>query len=165
MSNMLTMVVELEDKPGQLIRVLEPISRLGGNVISITHRRDEITPLGRIPVRIAIQIDESKIDQLIEEIERKGIVIRSYNRIKHTVTTSLLLIGHIIHTDLRDTVDKIDQTGFAEVVEMRIVMPELNKPSTAFIKLSAVDEERLKESLKILKDVCRRKDIMVIEPL
>lgn len=161
----LTMVVELEDKPGQLIRVLEPISKLGGNIVSITHRRDEITPLGRIPVRIAVQIDESKMDLLIREIERRGITVRSYNRVRHTVTTSLLLIGHIIHTDLRDTVDAIDRTGFAEVVEMNIIMPELNKPSTAFIKLSAVNEEKLKESVKILKEVCRSKGIKVIEPL
>lgn len=161
----LTMVVELEDKPGQLIRVLEPISKLGGNIVSITHRRDEITPLGRIPVRIAVQIDESKMDKLIEEIEKRGITVRSYNRVRHTVTTSLLLIGHIIHTDLRDTVDAIDKTGFAEVVEMKIVMPELNKPSTAFIKLSAVNEEKLSESVKILKDVCKSKGIKVIEPL
>ncbi|WP_457550741.1 ACT domain-containing protein [Archaeoglobus sp.] len=162
---MLTMVVELEDKPGQLIKVLEPISKLGGNIISVTHRRDEITPLGRIPVRIAVQIDEKKIDQLIKEIESRGICIRSYNRVKHTVTTSLLLIGHIIHTDLRSTVDAVDKTGFAEVVEMRIVMPELNKPSTSFIKLSAVNEEKLRESVRILKEVCSAKGIKVIEPL
>ena len=162
---MLTMVVELEDKPGQLIKVLEPISKLGGNIISVTHRRDEITPLGRIPVRIAVQIDEKKIDQLIREIESRGIYIMSYNRVKHTVTTSLLLIGHIIHTDLRSTVDAVDKTGFAEVVEMRIVMPELNKPSTAFIKLSAVNDEKLRESVRILKEVCKAKGIKVIEPL
>ena len=162
---MLTMVVELEDKPGQLIRVLEPISRLGGNIISVTHRRDEITPLGRIPVRIAVQIDDSKVDLLIKEIESRGIVVRNYNRIRHTATTTLLLIGHIIHTDLRDTIDKIDKTGFAEVVEMRIVMPELKKPSTAIIKISAIDEEKLAKSTRILKDVCKEKGIKVIEPL
>lgn len=161
----LTMVVELEDKPGQLIKVLEPISKLGGNVVSITHRRDEITPLGRIPVRIAVQIDESKMDRLLREIEERGVIVRSFNRVRHVVTLPLLLIGHIIHTDLRETVNAIDKTGFAEVVEMKIVMPELNKPSTAFIKVSAVNEEKLGESVKILKDVCKSKGIKVIEPL
>lgn len=161
----LTMVVELEDKPGQLIKVLEPISKLGGNVISVIHRRDEITPLGRVPVKITVQIDERKVERLVREIEDKGIIIRSCNRIRHTVTTSLLLIGHIIHTDLRDTVNSIDKTGFAEVVDVRIMMPEVDKPSTAFIKLSALDEEKLKESLRILREVCEKKGIKVIEPL
>ncbi len=162
---MLTMVVELEDKPGQLLKVLEPISKMGGNVISVTHRRDEITPLGRIPVRIAVQIDERKVEQLIKELESRGVLIRSYNRVKHTVTTPLLLIGHIIHTDLRGTIDAVDKTGFAEVVEMRIVMPELEKPSTAFIKLSAVNEEKMAEAVRILKEVCSAKGVKVIEPL
>ncbi len=162
---MLTMVVELEDKPGQLIKVLEPISKFNGNVISIVHKRDEITPLGRIPVRISVQIDESKVEDLIKAIERRGVVIRSYNRVRLTATTSLLLIGHIIHTDLRDTIDKIDSTGFAEVVDLRIVMPELNKPSTAFITLSAVNEEKLNDAIRLLREICKSKGITVIEPL
>jgi len=162
---MLTMVVELEDKPGQLIKVLEPISKFNGNVISIVHKRDEITPLGRIPVRISIQIDESKVEDLIKAIERRGVVVRSYNRVRLTATKSLLLIGHIIHTDLRDTIDKIDSTGFAEVVDLRIVMPELNKPSTAFITLSAVNEEKLNDAIRLLREICKSKGITVIEPL
>jgi len=44
-------------------------------------------------------------------------------------------------------------------------MPELNKPSTAFIKLSAVNDEKLRESVRILKEVCKAKGIKVIEPL
>jgi len=162
---MLTMVVELEDKPGQLIKVLEPISRFNGNVISVVHRRDETTPLGRIPVRIAVQIDEKKIEDLIKAIKDRGIVVRSYNRVRLTATASVLLIGHIIETDLKDTIGKIDSTGFAEVVEMRISMPELDKPSTAFMTISAENEKRLEDAIGILRKTCGEKDIVVIEPL
>jgi len=42
---MFTLIVELKDKPGQLIKTLEPISRLGGNVIGVVHKRDRVTPL------------------------------------------------------------------------------------------------------------------------
>jgi len=47
-----SIVVELKDQPGQLLKVLEPISRYGGNIISILHQRDKMTPLKRIPVEI-----------------------------------------------------------------------------------------------------------------
>ncbi len=162
---LMTIVVELKDQPGQLLKALEPISRLGGNIVSVLHQRDKITPLKRIPVEITIQIDERKVEDLIEAIRRNGVIVRSYNKVRLTATTSLLLIGHIIHTDLGDTINRIDSTGFAEVVDMHISMPQLNQPSTAMVTISATNEENLKKAINILKQICREKDITVIEPL
>ncbi len=162
---LMTIVVELKDQPGQLLKALEPISRFGGNIVSVFHQRDKITPLKRIPVEITIQIDEKRVEDLIEAIRRNGVIVRSYNKVKLTATTSLLLIGHIIHTDLGDTINRIDSTGFAEVVDMHISMPQLNHPSTAMVTISATNDENLKRAIKILKQICREKDITVIEPL
>jgi len=161
----MTIVVELKDQPGQLLKALEPISRLGGNIVSVYHQRDKITPLKRIPVEITIQIDEKKVENLIEAIRRNGVVIRSCNEVRLTATTSLLLIGHIIHTDLGDTINRIDSTGFAEVIDIHISMPQLRSPSTAMVTISATNEEKLKKAIEMLKDICREKDITVIEPL
>jgi len=158
-------VVELKDQPGQLLKVLEPISKLGGNIVSVIHQRDKITPLKRIPVEISLQIDEKKVEDLINAIKENGVIVKSYNKVRLTATTSLLLIGHIIHTDLGDTITRIDSTGFAEVVEIHISMPQLNEPSTAMVTISATNEENLKRAIELLKDICREKDITVIEPL
>ena len=147
-----TLVVELEDKPGQLLRVIEPISQLGGNIISIVHDRNKITPLNRVPVEFTLDIAPKRLEELIERLKQNEIYIRSYNEIKLSASTSLLLIGHIIHTDLSDTVNRIDSTGFAEVVEINISMPHLNRPSTAIITISAKSERHLKEAVKILED-------------
>lgn len=38
---MITIDIELKDKPGELLRVLTPISKYGANVISIIHSREE----------------------------------------------------------------------------------------------------------------------------
>ncbi|RLI89376.1 MAG: amino acid-binding protein [Archaeoglobales archaeon] len=159
-----SIVVELKDQPGQLLRVLEPISRLGGNILSIVHQRDKKTPLGRIPVEISLQIDEKKVEDLIKIIKSETIV-RSYNEVRLIATTSIMLVGHIIHTDLGDTINSIDRTGFAEVVDMHISMPKLNEPSTAMVTISATGKEKLKEAIELLRDVCRRKGILMIEPL
>ncbi len=161
----ITLVVELEDKPGQLLRVIEPISKLGGNIISVIHDRNKITPLKRVPVEFTLDIDPSKLEELIRRIKQNEIYVRSYNEIKLSASASLLLIGHIIHTDIRDTINRIDSTGFAEVVDMHISMPHLSKPSTALITISAKSREELKKAIEILKETCRDKDILVIEPL
>ncbi|HID42187.1 MAG TPA: amino acid-binding protein [Archaeoglobaceae archaeon] len=160
-----SIVVELKDQPGQLLRALEPISRLGGNILGILHQREKMTPLKRIPVEISLKIDEEKVEDLIDAIKKNEVAVREYNKIKLISTTSALLVGHIIHTDLSDTINKIDSTGFAEVVDIHINMPELSKPSTAMITISATGKERLEEAMKLLNEVCKKKEILVIEPL
>jgi ACT domain-containing protein len=44
-------------------------------------------------------------------------------------------------------------------------MPEVNKPSTAMITISATGKEKLEEALEILKSVCRDKHLLLIEPV
>jgi len=160
-----TIVVELEDKPGQLLKVIEPISRMGGNIISIVHDRHRVTPMKKIPVEFVVDIRSDRLERLIELIREAKIQVRSYNEMRLLVTESFLLIGHIIHTDLSDTINTIDKTGFAEVVEARITMPKLDEPSTALITISARGKEEMRKAVELLKEVCERKDIMVIEPL
>lgn len=160
-----TLVVELEDKPGQLLKVIEPISKMGGNIISVVHDRHKTTPMKRVPVEFVIDIESEKLEGLVEGIKKAGIHIRSYNEVRLLATASFLLIGHIIHTDLSDTINRIDETGFAEVVELHITMPKLNEPSTALVTISARGKDELRKAVSILKEVCEKKDILVIEPL
>ncbi len=162
---LVTLIVELEDKPGQLVRVLEPLSKLGGNVVGIVHQRGKKTPLNRVPVEISLKIDERKVEKLVDTLTSLGIVVRSVNEVRLTATTSLLLIGHIIHTDLSDTVNRIDSSGYAEIVELHISMPHLNEPSTAMLTISAVGKEKLMEAVDELRRICREKGIMVVEPV
>jgi ACT domain-containing protein len=162
---LITLVVELEDKPGQLVKVLEPISKFGGNIVGIVHQRGKKTPLNRVPVEISLKIDEKRVESLIEALQSSGIIVRSYNEVRLTATTSLLLIGHIIHTDLSDTVNRIDSSGTAEVVEVNISMPKVNAPSTAMVTISAVGKAKLGEAIEKLRKICKEKDIIVIEPI
>ena len=48
-----------------------------------------------------------------------------------------MLVGHIVHSDIRDTIDQIDQTGYAEVVDLAMSMPGINLKSSARIGISA----------------------------
>ncbi len=161
---LLTLIVELEDKPGQLVKVLEPISKAGGNIVGIVHQRAKKTPLNRIPVEISLKIDKKRVDELLDNLKKAGIIVRSYNEVRLTVTTSILLIGHIIHTDLSDTINKID-SGDAECVELHVSMPRANEPSTAMVTISARNENKLKEAIARLKEICKKKEIEVIEPI
>jgi len=162
---LITLIVELEDRPGQLLKVLEPISKTGGNIVGIVHQRGKKTPLNRLPVEISFKIDSKKLEKLIGSLRSSGILVRSVNEVKLTATTSVLLIGHLIHTDISDTIQSVDIDGVAECVEMHVSMPEISGPSTAIVTISAAGNEKLKEAVEKLREICRRKKITMIEPI
>jgi len=64
-----------------------------------------------------------------------------------------------------DTIDQIDSTGFAEVVNLSISMPGINEPSSASMVINAVDMAQLGKALEILKRIALEKDLLVIEPI
>ncbi|MBO8182194.1 MAG: amino acid-binding protein [Archaeoglobus sp.] len=162
----ISVVVELLDKPGQLLSTLEPISRGGGNILTIIHQRDKITPLKRVPVEISFSVeDERDAKRIVEKLKEKGVIVKSYNEIRLIATTSVMVIGHIVKTDLSDTISRIDSTGFAEVIDMELTMPEVNRPSTAMLTISATGQEKLEEALDILREVCKSKNLLLVEPI
>jgi ACT domain-containing protein len=77
----------------------------------------------------------------------------------------VLLIGHIVHSDMREMIDSIDSTGFAEVVKLSLSMPGVDKKSSASVTLSAIGEDELNEALTILEEATNKKDIMVISSI
>lgn len=158
----ISMDIELKDIPGQLVLALKPISDFGGNLRSVLHQRDKKTPSGRIPIQLVLEIEERRLDRLVETLKARSVnVVRiGKERLKESIV--VLLIGHIVHTDIRETIDSIDSTGFAEVVELSLSMPGVDKKSSASVTLSAIGKEELKEALSILEHTANKKGIMVI---
>jgi ACT domain-containing protein len=75
------------------------------------------------------------------------------------------MIGHLMHTDLSDTVDRIDRTGSAEVTELSLVMPAIDTPSSARITIRSTTRAEMKKAMRILRAVAKQKDLLIIEPL
>ncbi len=160
-----SMTLELKDIPGQLVLALSPISELHGNIMSVVHQHEEKTPRGTIPVQITFEIDQRVLDELIERLEKSGVKVARVGEERLRSSVSVVLIGHIIHSDIVDTIDRIDSTGFAEVVDLSISMPAIEKTSSAYLVINAVGEKELKKALEILRDVAGKKDLLMIEPI
>jgi len=161
----ISMDIELKDIPGQLVLALKPVSDLGGNILSVLHQRDKKTPSGRIPVQLVFEIEERRLDRLIARLKEGGVKVVRIGKERLKESMVVLLIGHIVHTDLRETIDSIDNTGFAEVVELSLSMPGVDKKSSASVTLSAIGKEELKEALNILERTVNKKGIMVISSI
>ncbi len=161
----ISMDIELEDIPGQLVHALEPVSDFGGNILSVLHQRDKKTPSGRVPVQLVVEIEEKRLDKLVDGLKGKGMNVVRIGKERLKESMVVLLIGHIVHSDMRETIDSIDSTGFAEVVKLSLSMPGVDKKSSASVTLSAIGEDELNEALAILEEATNKKGIMVISSI
>jgi len=159
------MRLEMKDTPGQLVRALKPISESGGNIIAVIHQRDPSSRSDTIDVQVVIELPEGRMQALVEEMKGQGVTVTRIGTEHLVHKKSLIMIGHIMHTDLTDTVDHIDKTGFAEVSELQLIMPAIAEPSSARILIKATHEAAMNQALKILREVARNKNILVIESL
>ena len=157
-----SMSIELKDIPGQLVLALQPISDFGGNIRSVVHHRDKKTPSGRIPLQLVLEIEERNLSVLVDRLKERGVNVVRIGEERLMDSMVVLLIGHIVHSDIRETIDSIDSTGFAEVVELSLSMPGVDLKSSASVTISAVGTEELKDALAILEAAAEKKGIMVI---
>ncbi len=159
------MKLEMKDTPGQLVAALKPISAVGGNIIAVIHQRDTLSTAETLDVQIVLELPEGKLDTLLGLLKEQGVSVVRIGEQRLLHQRSLILIGHLMHTDLSDTVDRIDRTGFAEVTEISLVMPAINEPSSARITVRSVNLDDMHRALAILRNVAEQKQLLMIEPL
>jgi ACT domain-containing protein len=156
--------IVLKDVPGQLVKALEPISAHGGNIISIVHLRETITG-GRVPVHVTFEVeDDKKLSNILEELENKDIWVSKLGEIKKKEKITAVLIGHIVDTDLRDTVDRINEVEGAMVADVSLSMPHPEKESSAKIDIEVIGEAKEK-ALQRLEQIASEKSLFVIKSL
>lgn len=158
------MDLELKDIPGQLVNALVPISDSGGNIVSVVHHHEKRTLRGAIPIQVTFDISDG-LEELKRRLEEKDIRIIRVNEAKLQEHRTVILVGHIIHSDIRDTIDQIDKTGYAEIVDLAMSMPGIKLKSSARIGINAMGKEESRKAMSLLREIAREKDLLVIEPI
>ena len=161
----LSMDLELQDVPGQLLLALQPFKDIKANIISVVHHRDRKTPRGMIPVRFVVEMDRNKIDTVKEELKKCGISVVRAGEDRFIEAVSVVLVGHVLDSDLGDTINRIDSTGFAEVMDLALTMTGVDEPSSAFLKIQATGKAEIQKALAVLREVGVEKKLLVIEPI
>lgn len=160
-----TVRLELNDEPGELLRALEPIADRGGNLLSIFHERGSVTPRGRIPVEIDLEATPQQFDTIIDALREQGVNVIQAGTERYGEEVTVLLVGHLIDTDLSDTVERLERHSHASVVDISLSgEPGTDHVSTARIRLAA-EAGRTGDALENVRDVAADKDFRVVEPL
>jgi ACT domain-containing protein len=159
------MKLEMRDQPGQLVAALQPISAVGGNIIAVIHQRETPAATKALDVQIVLELPEGRLARLLELLREQGVNVVRIGEERLLYECTLIMIGHLMHTDLSDTVDRIDTTGSAEVTELSLVMPAISSPSSARITIRSTTRDEMKKAIRILRSVAEQKDLLIIEPL
>jgi len=158
--------LELKDTPGQLVRGLEPISSLGGNIVSVVHLREETRAGTRVPVHVIFEIADSRsIDAILGELKRRDIWVSKVGEAKKKERITIVLIGHIVDTDMRDTIDKLNAVKGALVSDLSVDMPHPDKESSAVMTLEVCDVKAKDSAMEKLSELAREKGLLVVRPL
>ena len=161
----LSMKLEMKDSPGQLVAALKPMSEVGGNIIAVIHQREPDLENDTLNVQIVLELPEGRLDKLIVLLKEQGVHIQLIGEERLLYKRTVIMIGHLMHTDLSDTVDQIDSTGFAEVSELSMSMPAVNERSSSRITIKALSRNDMASAIAILRRVSRQKSLLLIEPL
>jgi ACT domain-containing protein len=157
--------VELKDKPGQLVRALEPISRLGGNLISVVHLRED-SKIGRVPVHIIIKIENNQmLERIIQELEKDDIWVSKVGEAIKKERFTVMLIGHVVDTDIRDTIDRLNEMPGTLVADMALSMPHPEKETSALMDIEISAPGRIRKTMSELDKIAGEKSLTIIKSL
>jgi len=158
------MSLGLKDVPGSLITALTPISDAGGNIVSVVHMRGKRE---RVGVKVVYKIrDVESLERIKKALTKKKVHITEIRvegkRYYTKKTLSFLFVGHVIDTDIRDTIDRINEVGLASDVD--VVMPDPDMPSSVMINVD-VDEKKYPKLMQTLKNLSNKKELLLISSI
>ncbi len=164
-----TVRLELVDKPGALLDALDPIASNGGNLLSIFHERGNLTPRGQIPVEVDLEATPERFEGIVEALHEAGINVIQAGAERYSEAITVVLSGHLIKTDLSDTVSRIQEATNATVTDLSLSAPEgteaeSEEPSSARIRL-ATEQNATQAVIDTIREVAEDKSLRVIEPL
>ena len=160
-----TVRLELVDEPGELLRALEPIANNGGNLLSIFHERGNVTPRGHIPVEVDLEATPERFDDIVNALQDAGVNVIQAGQERYSAELTVVLIGHLVNTDLSDTLSRLRDETEGRVTDLSLSAPKgADDVSSARVRL-ATEEGSVESTLSAVRVVADEKDLRVIEPL
>lgn len=155
------LVLELLDVPGKLLEALEPIGKLGANIVAVIHQRDVKTERGTIPVHVTIEGDKKTLEMVLKSMEELGIQIMEVDGVMRKEEITTVFIGNIIEENLKETMKILDSIKGVKVADLDLKMSDRPEQSASKIIVEA-DYGKKKDVLKKIKEIGSSKGFLVI---
>ncbi|MHA1829959.1 MAG: hypothetical protein ACTSWR_00340, partial [Candidatus Helarchaeota archaeon] len=161
------MELELVDSPGQLIKILVPIGKFGGNIINIFHIRDRIKN-NYVPVILNFDIpDINKLNKIKEKLQEIGIKIIRLERDVGAYKGHVILIGHVFDSDINDTIDEVININIEKIQIRKIsaLIRDPKKPSSVKFLIQTETEDLMEKAYQKFEEISKHKNLLMIKEL
>jgi ACT domain-containing protein len=155
------LVLELLDVPGKLLEALEPIGKLGANIVAVIHQRDVKTERGTIPVHVTIEGDKETLEMVLKSMEDLGIQIMEVDGVMRKEKITTVLIGNIVEKNLKETMEILSGIEGVKVADLDLKMSDHPEQSASKIIVEA-DYGKKRDVLKKIKEIGSSKGFLVI---
>ncbi|RLM56851.1 amino acid-binding protein [Halobellus sp. Atlit-31R] len=160
-----TIRLELADQPGQLLAALQPISDNGGNLLSIFHERGNVTPRGRIPVEVDVEATPDRFEAIVAALRDEGVNVVQAGAEHYAEEVVVLLVGHLVDTDLSDTLRRIEECPATSIADFSLNAPEGRSDTSSARLRIATRAGATAEALEMVDEIAAEKELHVVEPL
>jgi ACT domain-containing protein len=160
----LNLVLELLDVPGQLLDALDPIGKLGANIVAVIHQRDVKTERGTIPVHISVEGDRDTLKRVLKSIEEMDIQIIEVDGVVKKEKITTILIGNIVNKDLKETIKVLNNINGVRVADLNLKMSDNPEESASRIVIEA-DYGIKKELMRNINEYGKSKGFLVINEI
>ena len=157
----MNLILEILDVPGQLVSILNPIGELGANVVTIVHKREIKAEEGKAAIEIAIEGERENLQAVVDRFKEMNLSLIDVDDTFKKEKLSTILYGHIIDSDLRDTVDKINAVDGLVVSDLQLKLDGELK-STALLTIELELGKREIAYNKVM-EIAKEKDFLVID--
>ena len=160
----LNLVLELLDVPGQLLDALNPIGKLGANIVAVIHQRDVKTERGTIPVHISVEGDKETLERVLKSIEEMDIQIIEVDGVVKKEKITTILIGNIVDKDLKETIKVLNNIIGVRVADLDLKMSD-NPEETASRIVIEADYGIKKDLMRNISEYGKSKGFLVINEI
>ncbi len=157
----MNLILEILDVPGQLVSILSPIGELGANLVTIVHKREIKAEEGKVPVQITLEGERENLQAVTDKFKEMGVNLLEVDDTIKKEKLSTILYGHIIDTDLRDSVDKINAVDGLVVSDLQLKLDGELK-STALLTIE-LDVGKREIAYDKVMEIAKEKDFLVID--
>lgn len=149
------MTLSLPDRPGQLLKALEPIAKNGGNIISIVHDRNKVSGEYALVSLIADFPSKESFRETRRELEDMGISVVKSEEVVAKEDLTVIVIGRL---DL----DKIAR-GDLRIIDVELSNPSSEKPC---MKIHVeVPKEDVRKFYNLLDELAEKEKALIITPV
>jgi len=157
----MNLILEILDVPGQLVSILNPIGDFGANIVTVIHQREKKNEKSMIPVYLTLEGERENLNAVIDKFKEMNISIIEIDDVVRKEKFSTIIYGHIIDTDVRDTVDKINEVEGLSVIGLEFKL-EGELASTALLTIE-MDVGKRDYAYDKIMEIAKEKDFLVID--